>query len=84
MARDNTPPKTIEVEVRAGYIETRDGIKAKRGDTITIPADPAKQSPSIRQALKSGNLRTAKVTADIPAAGFTEVTDGTNVRQLDS
>jgi hypothetical protein len=73
----------MEVEVRAGYIETRDGIKAKRGDTITIPAESAKQSPSIRQALKSGNLRAAKVTADLPATGSTEATDGTNVRQLE-
>jgi len=84
MARE-TPknPKTIDVEVKAGYLETRDGIKAKKGDMITIPTDPAQQSPAIRQALKSGNLRAPKVTTDLPATTSVEATDGTNVKQLD-
>lgn len=56
----------IEAIVRAGYIESRDGIKGKKGETIQIPAKPEDQSPSIRQALKSGKLRVVQAVTDMP------------------
>ncbi len=77
--------KMIDVEVRAGYLETRDGIKAKKGDVISIPADGTLQTPSIRQALRSGNLRSVRAQTDLAPVTSepAETADGTNVKTLE-
>lgn len=58
----------LEVVVKAGYIESRDGIKGKKGETILIPENPKEQGPAIRQALKSGKLKVVPAVTDMPPA----------------
>jgi len=62
----------LEVVVKAGYIESRDGIKGKKGETIQIPENPKEQSPAIRQALKSGKLKVVQAAADLPPTTGTQ------------
>ena len=62
----------LEVVVKAGYIESRDGIKGKKGETIQIPENPKEQSPAIRQALKSGKLKAVQAAADLPPTTGTQ------------
>ncbi|PKG32410.1 hypothetical protein [Methanoregula sp.] len=57
--------KTMRVEVRANTLETRDGIKAKKGDIIEVPADDSKQSGAIRHGLRSGNLKQVPTEKDM-------------------
>jgi len=57
--------KTVEVEVRAGIFETRTGIKGKKGDVISIPADEAKHTGSIRHGLRTGNLKPVLAETDL-------------------
>ena len=63
--KDKSAEKTLMVEVRATLIETRSGLKAKRGDMITIPADEKNQTGAIRHALKSGGLKVINATTDL-------------------
>ena len=46
----------INALVKCCFIETRDGINAKKGDTIEIPTDPKKHSPALELAIKTGNV----------------------------
>lgn len=61
-ANDNT---TLKVEVKATTLETRSGIKAMKGDIITIPADVKQQTGAIRHALRSGNLKVIDAATDL-------------------
>jgi len=63
--KERTPEKTLTVEVRAALLVTRSGIKAKKGDVITIPADEMKQTGAIRHTLKSGGLKVIDATTDL-------------------
>ena len=49
-------PDKINALVKCCFIETRDGINAKKGDTIEIPTDPKKHSPALELAIKTGNV----------------------------
>ena len=57
--------KTMRVEVRANTLETRGGIKAKKGDIIEIPSEESKQTGAIRHALRSGNLKPIPTEKDL-------------------
>ena len=49
-------PDKINAVVKCCFIETRDGINAKKGDTIEIATDPKKHSPALELAIKTGNV----------------------------
>ena len=49
-------PDKINALVKCCFIETRDGINAKKGDTIEIATDPKKHSPALELAIKTGNV----------------------------
>lgn len=49
-------PDKINAMVKCCFIETRDGIRAKRGDTIEIATDPKKHTPALELAIKTGNV----------------------------
>lgn len=85
MVKNDPKPtaKILDVEVKCAVFQTRSGIKAKKGDVIAIPSDEKHQSPAIRQALKSGNLRAVKAQTDLGPV-TSEPADGTGVGRLDS
>lgn len=60
------PPEPMDVEVRSGAIELRGGITAKKGDSIQVPRDEARQ-------LKTGNLVRVATTINLPPVTSTEV-----------
>ena len=49
-------PDKINALVKCCFIETSDGINAKKGDTIEIPTDPKNHSPALELAIKTGNV----------------------------